>query len=162
MKSKYLLPIVLLFLLVMPTPAQESERTMEDVAGFFSGVWQIEGKETYEEWVVCQGDLTGRGYKLIDGEEQVSETLKIDIIEGKLTLLATVPDQNEGKTVAFTAVKSAEDEYAFANPAHDFPKKIIYKKISPTEMLVQVLGDNDKGFSFKMIRLKIVILPNPI
>ncbi|MFT5166336.1 MAG: hypothetical protein ACI8P3_001567 [Saprospiraceae bacterium] len=43
-----------------------------------------------------------------------------------------------------------ERTYSFENPAHDFPEKIIYQFLSTTQFFVQVLGEKDKGFSFKM------------
>jgi uncharacterized protein YciI len=43
-----------------------------------------------------------------------------------------------------------DSTFTFENPNHDFPKKIIYQKLSDTEIFVQVSGDKQKVFAYKM------------
>ncbi len=154
MKSGTLiLSILFLFSLSLSAFSQSEKVSMNAVQNFFGGTWKVEGRETYERWEVSGESLVGRGYKIKDGAEKLSENLEIKCIEGKIYYLATVPDQNDGKTVRFALTSSSESEFTFENPEHDFPKKLIYKKNSPTEMFVQVLGEGGKGFSFKMIKI---------
>lgn len=155
MRSKtVILSIIFLLAFAAAANSQTEELAMSDVQDFFAGKWKIDGKDSYEHWEISAEILTGRGYKIIDGAEKLSENLEIKIVDGKICYLATVPDQNEGKTVRFELTRFSKNEMIFENPAHDFPKKLIYQKDSPTEMFVQVLGTGDKGFSFRMTKAK--------
>lgn len=150
MKARILLFPLVLFL-VVPAAAQTAK--MDDIADFLKGTWKINDKERYEQWKVFPDKLDGRGFNLEKGLEKVYETLEIKLIDGKINYLATVPDQNEGKTIAFPLTSSSVSELTFENADHDFPKKIIYKKLSPTEITVSVFGEGEKGFSLKLIKV---------
>lgn len=143
--------VLLLFMFVCTAPAQV-QMSIETVREFFNGTWQVDGKQTFEQWETCGDSFTGRGYRKTDDGEKTTETLEIRLIDGKIYYLATVPDQNDGQTVRFELTEFSDDQYTFENPLHDFPKKIIYKKEGPGILLVTVLGEGEKGFSFKMIR----------
>ena len=67
-------------------------------------------------------------------------------------LAARVPDQNEGEAVVFILASdpSVNNEWMFINDKHDFPKRILYKKISDNEWFADVRGDDNKGFSIKL------------
>jgi hypothetical protein len=127
---------------------------IEKLVDFFAGTWKVEGKETYEMWELSGDSLIGKGYKVNDGAEKISETLAIKSIDREFNDLTSVLDQNDGKTVKFKMTGFAKDEFTFENPEHDFPKKLFYRKNSPTELFMQVLGDDGKGFSLKMIKVK--------
>ncbi len=116
---------------------------------FLEGIWKIEGKEKYEVWKrVSNSELTGFGYKLVEGEKNITETIRIKLENGLIVYQATVPDQNDGAPVSFFLNESNNTCFSFENKEHDFPKKIQYKKVTDTELEVHVLGDQDKGFSF--------------
>ncbi|MCR9249953.1 MAG: DUF6265 family protein [bacterium] len=116
------------------------------------GEWQVEGKQTFETWELVDGKLVGEGYKIKDGQKFVSETLSISNESGDWTYSATVPNQNEGRTIPFELNREVADKLSFENLSHDFPKKIQYQFLNKKEIFVSVLGDEDKGFSFKMIK----------
>ena len=120
---------------------------------FFIGTWKVEGKETYEVWEVFENNsLIGYGYKMKEGEKIILENLSISMEQGKIIYSATVSDQNNGSTIPFVLNPDTLQGFSFENIDHDFPKKIIYKKISDTELAVQVLGANDQGFKLKLIK----------
>ncbi|BAX79015.1 hypothetical protein ALGA_0625 [Labilibaculum antarcticum] len=97
---------------------------------------------------VGSSELTGFAYKLVDGQKNITETLRIKIEGGSIVYQATVPDQNEGVSVSFVLNESDNSCFSFENKKHDFPKKNQYKKVTKTKLEIQVLGDQDKGFSF--------------
>ncbi|WP_317044271.1 DUF6265 family protein [Labilibaculum antarcticum] len=116
---------------------------------FLEGTWKVEGKEKFEVWErVGSSELTGFAYKLVDGQKNITETLRIKIEGGSIVYQATVPDQNEGVSVSFVLNESDNSCFSFENKKHDFPKKNQYKKVTKTKLEIQVLGDQDKGFSF--------------
>lgn len=117
------------------------------------GVWKIENKETYETWEKNTSiEFQGQSYKNVNGTKHVSETLTLKILNDKIVYGATVSNQNGGKTIYFELNNSNEDLISFENETHDFPKKIQYKVINKNKLLVNVLGENNQGFSYYLIK----------
>jgi hypothetical protein len=119
---------------------------------FLVGTWKMEDKETYEVWEKEGNTFKGHVYKLIKGEKHITETLEIKFIEGNIIYSPTVPDQNDGKAIPFRHNRSIKDLISFENKAHDFPKKIQYKVISDTRIHISVLGEDEEGFSYYMVK----------
>ena len=119
---------------------------------FLIGTWQIEGKQTFESWKLSDNRLVGESYKLRDNQKYVSETLKIEVLDDKTVYTATVKNQNEGKGISFELIPVKDQLFSFENSTHDFPNKIQYKVLSETELQVNVLGKDGKGFSYKLIK----------
>ena len=139
----------LLLFISLHSCAQQKEINKVD---FLIGTWQVEGKQTFESWKKVGEKLEGESYKMQEGQKRVSETLEIKAEVGKVIYTATVFNQNQGKGVSFTLEPIKEQLYSFENPEHDFPNKIQYKILSKTELQVNVLGKDGKGFSYKMIK----------
>lgn len=122
---------------------------------FLAGIWKTENKENYESWKVINDSLLeGNAYKMKAGQKVVTEYFSIKASSGKIVYQATVPGQNNGRTINFELNKSLKNKYSFENLSHDFPKKIQYTKLNDTTIFVEVLGENDKGFSYKMMKRK--------
>ena len=120
---------------------------------FLAGTWKVKNKEQFEVWEKKSPDiLQGYAYKWRDNKKIITETLSIKKLDNQLVYEATVPDQNEGKTIPFKLNREVKDCLSFENLLHDFPKKIQYKKISDKEILVRVLGENDPGFSYTIFK----------
>jgi hypothetical protein len=118
------------------------------------GTWKMENKEQYEVWEKSNNnELSGYSYRIKNDQKSITETLSIKLIGDQIVYEATVPDQNEGKTVGFTLNDEMQTYLSFENLQHDFPKKIQYKKISDNEIEVTVLGDEEKGFSYKQFKV---------
>ncbi len=120
---------------------------------FLVGTWKMEGKEQYEVWEKNKNnELIGHSYKLNNNQKTISETLLIKKTGNQIIYEATVPDQNEGKTIQFILNTDIKSHLSFENDKHDFPKKIQYKKINDDEIEVTVLGDKGKGFSYTQLK----------
>jgi hypothetical protein len=120
---------------------------------FLEGTWKTENKENYESWKKTEdGSFEGHSYKMKEQKKMITEYLVIRAAGDKVTYTATVLGQNGSKPIDFVLNRDIKDKFSFENPSHDFPKKIQYTPISRTVLLVQVLGDGDKGFSYKMIK----------
>jgi hypothetical protein len=151
-KSTMTRKIIFTFCTLLITLSVYSQVTITDLH-FLAGTWKVDGKETYEIWeTTADNALKGSSYKIKEGKNIVTETLSIKSIDGKIVYEATVANQNEGKGIPFTLNSNFTNGYSFENPGHDFPTKIIYQKISTTELAVQVLGADDKGFTIKFIK----------
>ncbi len=122
---------------------------------FLAGKWKVENKENYETWAIKEkGILEGKAYKIRNGNTQVDEYLTIKITGEKVIYTAKVVNQNNGEPVEFVLNKTVKDKFSFENLAHDFPKKIQYTKQNDTTLFVSVLGKDDKGFAYNLIKLK--------
>ncbi|AXT20324.1 hypothetical protein D7030_04180 [Flavobacteriaceae bacterium AU392] len=148
MKSLFLKIIILnLFTLSFYSCAQSIEKVE-----FLTGTWKVEGRDTYENWQKDNNTLIGKSYKIKDNKEHISETLSITTTNNIVTYTATVLNQNDGKGIDFILNSEVTKKLSFENLNHDFPKKIQYTKLSNTEVFVEVFGEGDKGFSYKMFK----------
>lgn len=129
-----------------------NDQTSLNQVDFLIGKWKVEGKESYESWQRTDNKLIGEVFKMSKGAKTISETIEIIIQNNRLVYIATVFDQNEGKGIPFELKSTKGDVFSFENMEHDFPKKIQYKKINASELYVSVLGDENKGFSYKLIK----------
>ena len=119
---------------------------------FLAGTWKTEGKEKYEVWKKNENALSGYAYTFDNGEKKILETLSIKEIESRVVYEATVPDQNQGKTIAFILNPEDKSCFSFENKNHDFPKKIQYQKITDDKIKITVSGDGNSGFSYVQLR----------
>lgn len=120
---------------------------------FLEGNWKVEGREQFEVWeLIDKRELNGYGYTLIKNEKKITETLSLKFFSGNIMYEATVPDQNQGRTVQFTLNKAIDSCWSFENLQHDFPNKIQYKKINEQHLRVLVLGNNGNGFSYTLTK----------
>lgn len=120
---------------------------------FLTGTWKMENKNNYETWELRGKDsMKGCSYKIINGSKVISENLVIKVKGDKILYTATVVDQINGKPIDFIWNKAIHDKFSFENLNHDFPKKIQYTKVNDTTIFVNVLGANEKGFSYKIYK----------
>ncbi len=125
-------------------------QAQSNLPDFLEGTWKMENKETYEHWdQLNENSLKGFSYKVKDGQMLISEYLDITRDNDEITYKATVLGQNQGKGVNFKLTKT-DSTFTFENPNHDFPKKIVYQKLSDNEISVQVSDGKQKGFAYKM------------
>ena len=120
---------------------------------FLAGTWQSEDGKTFEHWDKLNSySIKGYSYELKKGQTVVKEYIDLVSRNNGVFYIPTVIGQNDGRAIEFKCTAS-DSVFVFENEKHDFPKKIIYKKLSSTEIHVQVLGKNDKGFSYKMQKI---------
>lgn len=114
---------------------------------FLVGTWKMEESDHFEQWTrLNDQQMKGVSYKLANGEMQVTEYLEILKKDGHLTYSATVPGQNSGETVVFSAI-ATDSIYVFENAAHDFPKYISYRLNGKNKMTARI-GDGNKELEF--------------
>lgn len=121
-----------------------------DFPAFLNGTWKMEGREVYEHWDKLNTEtLKGFSYTIKEGRMEISEYLDIAQKNNETTYIATVIHQNGGKGIEFRLTES-DSIFTFENPTHDFPQKIVYRKLSDSEISVQVSDGKQKGFEYKM------------
>jgi hypothetical protein len=117
---------------------------------FLDGTWKSDNSEIYEHWNLLNNKtMKGFSYKIKNGELIVSEYLDISGTGDDVIYTASVINQNLGRGIDFKLIKS-DSVYIFENPNHDFPKRIVYKKLSESDMLVQVSDGDQNSFEYIM------------
>lgn len=128
--------------------------SQENFPSFLEGKWEIEGKESYEEWTK-HGDksLKGISYTFKNGEFKLSEYLDIKVINKEVYYIPTVIGQNYNEEIRFK-LRNVDNSYNFENPLHDFPKVIVYKFYSRDTLGIVVSDGANKKFSYRLIKQK--------
>jgi uncharacterized protein YciI len=117
---------------------------------FLDGTWKSDNNEIYEHWNFMNNKtMKGISYKMKNGELIVSEYLDISVKGEDVIYTTAVINQNQGRGIEFKLIKS-DSVYIFENPNHDFPKRIVYNKLSESDMLVQVSDGKQKSFEYQM------------
>ncbi|CAN7467639.1 DUF6265 family protein [Pseudoxanthomonas sp. LjRoot143] len=131
----------LLFLSTLSTAAPASASDLDWLAGHWCGQ---QGKTFSEEtWMAPRaGLLVGMHRDTRDGKAIGFEFMRIAQQDGRWVLLA----QPGGAAVTtFHAARVEENRVVFANPAHDFPKRVIYARPDPDTLKARIDDGHDDG-----------------
>lgn len=122
-------------------PAAVPAASVKDMQ-WLTGWWQnvTPGGTVFEAWEMNGEALTGKGGFIKGSDTMISETIVLEQQGSDLVYLPTVKDQNDGRAVPFKLTMAAADSFVFENPQHDFPSKIVYKKISETALVARISG----------------------
>lgn len=117
---------------------------------FLKGTWRIEESANYEHWdQLSSTALHGFSYTLESGEMHVTEYIALQKKGTNTVYTATVIGQNKGEGISFKQKKN-DSAYIFENRSHDFPKRIVYQKISDQKVNVTLTDGKQKTISYSM------------
>lgn len=85
----------------------------------------------------------GESYFAKGGDTVFAETVVLDEISETMAYTVTVPNQNDEKPVRFEMTSIDKNHITFENPAHDFPNKISYRKITHDSIVAEISGNMD-------------------
>jgi Domain of unknown function (DUF6265) len=108
---------------------------------FMAGCWQGGDAQTAleENWMrPGGGTMMGTSRVLAAGKTVFSEF--VEVAEKPAGLVMTVALGIGQPGVAFTRIAAGADEVVFENPAHDFPQRIRYRKVSDTSVTARIEG----------------------
>jgi hypothetical protein len=122
---------IMLAMAVVVTPLNAATPVLATVEnlGWLAGHWRsVRGDSVVEEgWLgPSGGTMLGLNRTVRAGRTTDFEYLRIEEREGALLLLAS-PDGRCPAT-EFTLIELSESGAVFANPEHDFPQRIIYRR----------------------------------
>jgi uncharacterized protein YciI len=141
-----------MFILAMLLPGAFAS-AQSNLPEFLQGTWKVENKEVYEHWdKINEASFKGMSYSLEGGKMAISEYLDIAEIDNEVIYTATVLHQNQGEGIQFKLL-TTDSTYSFVNHNHDFPKEIVYQKLSESEVIVHLSDGNERGFAYKMHKL---------
>lgn len=109
---------------------------------WLNGWWQKATPEgiVFEEWHMSGDAMAGRSGFIKGKDTMISETISLESKGGDIYYIPTVKGQNNDQPVPFRFTGAAADSFIFENPEHDFPSKIVYKKLSATSLVATISG----------------------
>ena len=148
-------PIRVLILACWTSVAGASECSSLSSLGWLLGEWHAEDSKTAwrESWTAI-GPKTweGRGVEASksDPGKQSSEELRMVEMGGSVFYLAKVTHND--LPVPFRLIECGEGRLVFANPAHDFPRRLDYERRPDRRLHVRVSDGADQGFTLDFAR----------
>lgn len=114
--------------------------------GWLAGCWHLERGTTIidEQWMSpLAGMMLGTGRTVKNGAVHEYEFTIIRVTPGGATYDAH-PSGQETTTFSSSA-PPAGDQVVFENPAHDFPQRVGYRRVSPDSVVAWIEGNTESG-----------------
>ena len=111
-----------------------------DQMAWLKGCWvQTRPNGVVEElWTAPGGGvMLGLGRTLKDGKLREYEFVRIVEADGSLAYMAEPSGQEKA---TFPLKSLTADQAVFENPAHDFPQRVIYRRLAPDAVIARIEG----------------------
>lgn len=123
------------------------------------GNWEmnIEGSKLYENWEKNDKKYSGKSFMTLETDTLFSELMSLEIQDNLLCYVVSVKNQNNNQAVVFKYKEFIDNEFRFENPEHDYPQRIVYKKINSNKLYARIEGNNNgkaQQDSFLFTKLK--------
>lgn len=103
-----------------------------------SGTWVMAGKQgskMVETWhKKGKNGMYGKSYMVKGHDTTTLETVDWETEGGNMFYIPVTSGQNDEKPVRFKLTSYNGNVYIFENPAHDFPKRIVYDFVSSDKL----------------------------
>ena len=142
MKNVKVIVVCVLFLSCQPSSDKKFEQL--EKMNWLVGQWENKMPEGIltETWTKTNDStFSGTSYFIINKNDTVhSETIFLTQLKDELIYSPTVKGQNDDKSVDFILTSNIENSFVFENPKHDYPKKIVYKKVAENGLITTISG----------------------
>ncbi|MDX2183176.1 MAG: DUF6265 family protein, partial [Gemmatimonadaceae bacterium] len=124
------------------SPSRLTAQSPDEVSrlGWLSGCWELRTatRVTHEQWMSpLGGALIGMSRTVAGGALREFEYLRITRVADTLRYTAMPGGQRETR---FTATQLTDSSVAFANPTHDFPQQIEYRRRGQDSLIATISG----------------------
>ena len=139
-----------------PAGAQQTDASALARVGWLTGCWAgSAGTEAVEEhWLPLRaGTLVGAGRATRDDRTTSVELMVIRMHRDTLAFHAFPVGQ---APALFPAESVTDSAVVFANPAHDFPQRITYRRVGGDSLVARIEGPGDdgpRGFDYHLHRV---------
>lgn len=120
-----------------------SKKNLLEQANWFLGSWQNKSNrgDFYENWSRINDSLyQAESFVLVKKDTVFYEQVRLMQKNDSLYMIVSVRNQNKEKPVSFYLTQNLKNKLTFENPKHDFPTKIIYKKVANDSMVASIEG----------------------
>lgn len=112
------------------------------------GTWRMNTKRgaICEEWKKMDKNyLQNKGYMIKGKDTIINERVALTNTKEGIFYTSIVEDQNKKQPIAFKMTKAEGNMFVFENPAHDFPKRIVYKLITADSLYAFIDDGTETG-----------------
>ena len=114
-----------------------------DQAAWLEGSWEHNSPEgnLTEMWTKENDSvLHGKAY-FIEGKDTLhNESIVLHQNGEELLYSAAIKGQNNDKPTDFKLMLASENQLSFENKAHDYPQKIVYRKVTNDSLIAEISG----------------------
>jgi Domain of unknown function (DUF6265) len=153
--------IIFVFAAMVLMAAVESNTAVKNFE-WLKGSWIMKKKNSsaiMENWQQLN-DSTMAGESVnfsVTGSSSVSENMQITFRNNRYNFVSIVNGQNNNEPVSFSITSYTDTGFTAENPAHDFPKRIVYQLINKDSIHAFIDGGQlmpDKKINFYYSRYK--------
>ncbi|HJR35054.1 MAG TPA: DUF6265 family protein [Gemmatimonadales bacterium] len=133
-------------------PLSGQARSPSDALRWLAGCWELQqgARVTLEMWMPPAGGLMlGASRTTVNGQVREFEQLRLAWQGDTLVYIARPSGQAE---TSFRTTVVAEDGFTVENPAHDFPRRISYRKRGADSLVARIEGGT-RSIDFPMRRV---------
>jgi len=139
--------IVILAIIVSVISCKKSEKkeaiSKFDQAAWLEGSWEYNSPEgnLNEIWTKENDSvLHGKAY-FIEGKDTLhNESIVLQQVGEELIYSPTVKGQNNERATDFKLMLASDTQLSFENTAHDYPQKIVYRKVTNDSLITEISG----------------------
>ncbi|WP_333877717.1 DUF6265 family protein [Flavobacterium sp.] len=138
--------ILIIAIVVFGSCQNKSDKQFEKLEkmNWLIGQWENTTPEGYltETWSkVNDSTFSGQAYFILKEKDTVhNETIILTQVNEELIYRPTVKGQNNDEPVDFKLTSDTENSFSFENPKHDYPQKIVYKKVNDKSLIATISG----------------------
>jgi hypothetical protein len=121
------------------------DRSRAELPGWLAGCWELRqgARHAVEMWMPPEGGMMlGASRTTKDGQVREFEQLRLQLAGDTLVYTALPSGQPEA---AFRSVEVTETSFTVANPAHDFPQRIGYRRLGTDSLIAWIEGPGKDG-----------------
>lgn len=147
-----------LLLLALAAPAAHAQGAPAAAGrlGWLAGCWEARSgaRVVEEQWMRPRGgSLVGMSRTVAADSTVGHELMRIVERDGVLVFQAHPSGQAPAE---FPSVEAGPERAVFANRAHDFPQRIVYRRVGADSLVARVEGERDgatRGMDFRYARV---------
>lgn len=153
--------ICILVMILLVSCQKKSNKKFEKLEkmNWLLGHWEqkLPDGKLLENWLIKNDStLIGQSFFVNSKDTVHFENIILTQKANQLIYIATVEGQNNDEPVNFKQTADTNNIFIFENPKHDYPQKIIYKKVNESNLITIISGKQDnkkcqESYSMKKI-----------
>jgi hypothetical protein len=126
-------------LLAVASESVAQRQSLQDAA-WLTGCWELKSdtRRVVERWQASGSEMTGNSRTWVNGVDREGEMLRLLVDSDTLVYAAHPGGQAPTR---FRAKIASPNELVFENLTHDFPQRILYRKVGADSVVARIEGD---------------------